>query len=126
MTNTSDHHLIICSPYETPQQHLSYNREIRKFELVDGRRRAGYIVATEDSKAFDDPGHFIPLEEVNKLRERVDKWRDDGYPGITTVTKELLEHWKNPDRETRLFFCQIEAIETLIWLVEAPKMRDKA
>ena len=120
MTNTTDH-LIICSPYEKPQQHLSYNREIRKFELVDGRRRAGYIVATEDSQAFDDPGQFIPLQEVNKIRERVDKWRDAGYPGITTVTKELLEHWKNPEREPRLFFCQIEAIETLIWLIEAPE-----
>jgi len=120
MTNTTDH-LIICGPYEKPKQHLSYNREIRKFELVDGRRRAGYIVATEDSKAYDDPGHFIALEEVNKIRERVDKWRDAGYPGITTVTKELLEHWKNPDREPRLFFCQIEAIETLIWLIEAPE-----
>jgi len=118
MTNTTDH-LIICSPYEEPKQHLSYNREIRKFELVEGRRRAGYIVATEDSQAFDDPGHFVPLEEVNKIRERVDKWRDTGYPGITTVTKELLKHWKNPERETRLFFCQIEAIETLIWLIEA-------
>lgn len=120
MTDTTDH-LIICSPYEKPTHHLSYNREIRKFELVQGRRRAGYIVATEDSRAFDDPGHFIPLEEVNKIRERVDRWRDADYPGITTVTKELLEHWKNPDREPRLFFCQIEAIETLIWLVEAPE-----
>jgi type III restriction enzyme len=120
MTNTSDH-LIICSPFEKPKQHLSYNREIRKFELVDGRRRAGYIVATPDSQAFDDPGHFVPLEQVNKIRERVDRWRDQGYPGITTVTKELLEHWKNPDREPRLFFCQIEAIETLTWLVEAPE-----
>jgi type III restriction enzyme len=120
MTNTTDH-LIICSPYEKPNLHLSYNREIRKFELLEGRRRAGYIVATEDSQAFDDPGHFIPLEDVNKIRERVDKWRDVGYPGITTVTKELLEHWKNPDREPRLFFCQIEAIETIIWLIEAPE-----
>ena len=120
MTKTTDH-LIICNPYEKPKQHLSYNREIRKFELVEGRRRAGYIVASEASQAFDDPGHFIPLEEVNKIRERVDKWRDADYPGITTVTKELLEHWKNPDSEPRLFFCQIEAIETLIWLIEAPE-----
>lgn len=120
MTKTSDH-LIICSPYEMPKYHLSYNREIRKFEVVEGRRRAGYIVATEDSKAFDDPGQFIPLQEVNKIRQRVDKWRDQGYPGITTVTKELFEYWQNPERERRLFFCQLEAIETLVWLVEAPE-----
>lgn len=119
MTNKTDH-LIICSPYEKPTRHLKYIREERKFEIVEGRRPAGYIRASEESQGFDDPGEFIPLKEVNQIRERVDKWRDAGYPGITTITKELLEHWKNPDREQRLFFCQIEAIETLIWLVEAP------
>jgi len=120
MTTTTDH-LIINSPYEKPKQHLEYMREIRRFKLIDGRRPAGYVVASEASASFDDPGHFIELPLVNKIRDRVDKWREQGYPGITTVTKELLEHWKNPEREMKLFFCQIEAIETLIWLVEAPK-----
>ncbi len=120
MTNKTDH-LIICSPYEKPAQHLKYIREERKFEIVEGRRPAGYIRASEESRGFDDPGEFIPLREVNQIRERVDKWRVAGYPGITTVTKELLEHWKNPAREPRLFFCQIEAIETLIWQVEGPQ-----
>lgn len=120
MTNTTDH-LIINNPYEKPKQHLKYIREIRRFELVEGRRPAGYVVASEASATFDDPGIFISLPVVNKIRERVDKWRENGHPGITTVTKNLLEHWTNPDRETKLFFCQIEAIETLIWLVEAPE-----
>jgi len=113
-------HLIINSPFEKPTRHLKYNREIRKFELVEGRRPAGYIVASEHSESFDDPGHFIELPLVNKIRERVDKWREEGYPGITNITRELLEYWKNPERELRLFFCQIESIETLIWLLEAP------
>lgn len=114
-------HLIISSPYEKPKQHLKYLREIRKFELVEGRRPAGYIVATENSKAFDDPGHFVELELANRIRERVDKWREKGYPGITSITKDLLEYWKSPEREKKFFFCQIEAIETLIWLLEAPE-----
>lgn len=118
---TTTDHLIINSPYEMPEQHLKYIREIRRFELVDGRRPAGYVVASEASESFDDPGIFIELPLVNQIRQRVDKWRDAGYPGITSVTKELLEHWKNPDREMKLFFCQLEAIETLIWLVEAPE-----
>jgi type III restriction enzyme len=120
MTNTTDH-LIINNPYEKPKQHLKYIREIRRFELVDGRRPAGYVVASEASATFDDPGIFISLPLVNKIRERVDKWRENGYPGITRITKNLLEHWTSPDREIKLFFCQIEAIETLIWLVEAPE-----
>ena len=120
MTNKTDR-LIICGPYEEPRQHLKYIREERKFELLDGRRSAGYIVASEASRSYDDPGVFIPLEWVNKIRERVKKWRDANYTGISSVTRELLEHWKNPEREPKLFFCQIEAIETLIWLVESPE-----
>jgi type III restriction enzyme len=120
MTATTDH-LIINSPYEEPKHHLKYIREIRRFELVEGRRSAGYIVASEASATFDDPGIFIPLPLVNKIRKRVDQWRENGYPGITSVTKNLLEHWTSPNREMKLFFCQIEAIETLIWLVEAPE-----
>src|SRR3989344_4963407 len=114
-------HLIINSPYEKPKQHLKYNREIRKFELIDGRRSAGYVVASEHSESFDDPGIFVELELANRIRERLDKWREKGYPGITSITRDLLEHWKNPERETKFFFCQIEAIETLIWLLEAPE-----
>ena len=113
-------HLIINSPYEKPTKHLKYDRNERKFELVEGRRPAGYTIASEHSDKFDDPGFFVELPEVNKIRERVDKWRDDGYPGVTRVTKELLEYWKRPDRDKKLFFCQLEAIETLIWFIEAP------
>ena len=48
-------------------------------------------------------------------------WREAGYPGVTGITKRLLEHWNNPDeREHQFFFCQLEAMETLIWLAEAP------
>ena len=119
MNPTTDK-LIINSPYEKPAQHLRYVREIRKFELVEGRRPAGYIIASEASASFDDPGIFISLELVNRIRERVDAWRNSGYPGISPMTRQLLEHWRDQQRETKLFFCQIEAIEALIWLVEAP------
>ena len=113
-------HLIINSPYEKPTKHLKYSREERKFSLVDGRRPAGYTIASEHSEKFDDPGFFVELPEVNKVRERVDKWRSSGYPGVTKVTKELLDYWKKADRDKKLFFCQLEAIETLIWFIEAP------
>jgi type III restriction enzyme len=51
-------------------------------------------------------------------------WRDQGYPGITPVTRSLLEYWTRPDRERRLFFCQVEALETLIFLTEAECQRE--
>ena len=114
-------HLIICNPYEEPSKHLKYNRELTKFELVNKRRPAGYTVASEHSDKFDDPGFFIELPIVNKIRERVSTWRKSDYPGVTSITRQLLEYWKNTDREIKLFFCQLEAMETLIWLVDKPK-----
>lgn len=115
--------LIINSPYEEPKQHLSYDRQSRQFILKDGRRPAGYLVASESSQSFDDPGIFVEIPLVNKIRPRINAWRKACYPGVTGITKALLEHWYDPEeRENRrLFFCQLEAIETLIWLVEAPE-----
>ncbi|RNJ76725.1 MAG: type III restriction endonuclease subunit R [Nitrosopumilus sp. H13] len=111
--------LIICGPYEKPSQHWKYDRNKRKFDLVAGRRSAGFLIASQDSKSFDDPGEFRELELVNKIRDRVDDWRDRNYPNVTGITKQLLEFWKDKSkRDNRFFFCQIEAIETLIWLVE--------
>jgi type III restriction enzyme len=113
--------LIINSPFEMPISHWKYDREKRKFARVDGRRSAGYLVASKDSQVYDDPGEFRELELVNKIRVRVDLWRDNNYHGITGITKRLLEHWKNPNiRDNKFFFCQLEAIEILIWWVEAP------
>ena len=49
-------------------------------------------------------------------------WREAGYPSVSGITKRLLEHWTNPEEfeARRFFFCQLEAVETLIWLTEAP------
>ncbi len=120
MSRTTIDRLIINSPYEEPKCHWRYDRETRTFDLVKGRRPAGYVVATPGSRAFDDPGIFVEIPLVNQIRPRVKAWREAGYPGVTSITKRLLEHWHDPEREQRFFFCQLEAIETLIWLVEAP------
>ena len=115
--------LIINSPYEEPKQFWEYIRDTREFVLQSGRRPAGYIVASESSKTFDDPGTFIEIKLVNTIRPRIEKWREQGYPGVTGITKRLLQHWQDLDerKDKRFFFCQLEAIETLIWLTEAPE-----
>lgn len=114
--------LIINSPHQEPQQHWFYDRENRNFYIKEGRRPAGYVMATPNSKAFDDPGIFVEIDTVNQIRPRVKAWREAGYPGVTGITKRLLEHWQDPEerKDRRFFFCQLEAIETLIWLTEAP------
>ena len=115
--------LIVNSPYEEPQRYWKYRRDTRDFVLVEGGRRpAGYYIATPGSKEYDDPGLFKQLPLVNLIRPRVRAWREAGYPGVTGTTLRLLAHWN--DRSLRpanrqLFFCQLEAIETLVWLAEA-------
>lgn len=116
--------LIINSPYEEPFEHWKYDRETRRFSREPGRRPAGYVRASEASKSFDDPGEFIELPLVNQIRPRVKAWREADYPSATGITKRLLNHWRDPEqRESnrRFFFCQLEAIETVMWLAEAPE-----
>ena len=110
--------LIICDPYKMPNSHWQYNRTKRKFDKMPQRRSAGFLIATPDSKTFDDPGKFVEIELVNQIRDRVNKWRENRHPNVTSVTKQLLEFWINRHDEKRLFFCQIEAIETIIWCTE--------
>jgi len=115
--------LIIANPYREPEQHWHYKREQREFNIVSGRRPAGYVRATPDAKSFDAPGIFQPIPLVNQIRERVKAWREKGYPGVSGITKRLLEHWHGTEEDRRgrpFFFCQLEAIETLIWLEEGP------
>lgn len=115
---------ILCSPYTEPNAHWVYDSATGQAERVPGRRQAFYwyksqrvmtqqlrlgFVAEEESEA-------LPL--VNALREDVKRWREGGYEGATQVTKELLTYWWREDRTLRLFFCQLEAAETVIFLNE--------
>ncbi|HEX8247634.1 MAG TPA: DEAD/DEAH box helicase family protein [Pyrinomonadaceae bacterium] len=114
-------HLIINSPYEEPRRHWEYNHNRMAFELAEGRRPAGYTVASTTKKLINDPGVFVEIPLVNLIRGRVKEWHENGYAGVSGVTKQLLEHWRDAEaRQNRFFFCQLEAIETLIWLAEAP------
>ncbi len=66
---------------------------------------------------------------VDKLRKAVFTWREQGYPGVTATTKRLLQFWFYEDhivnREPfQFWFCQREAIETLIYVYEVMKKRN--
>ncbi len=110
---------IICSPFEEPawHWHLEEGREPRK---EAGRRPSAYFyrepVARDDGEAA---GTAVPLPLVNLIRERVKQWRHDDYPGATRTTLELLRYWRRDGRRHRLFFAQLEAAETIIFLTEA-------
>lgn len=115
---TAPQSLIISSPFERPSHHWTRKTD-HKLEFTPGRRPAGYEI-------FDTRNNTVrgvELELVNRIRERVDAWRLAEYPGVTTVTRQLLEHWRDPEvnRAYAFYYCQLEAIETLIWHVEAPQ-----
>lgn len=129
MTSSGIDHLIINRPYEEPARYWHYDARSMSFKLAGGRRPAGYMAASSNQKIINDPGTFIPLPLVNRIRGRVREWREGDaregaqpYAGVTSITRRLLEHWHNAEEREgkRLFFCQLEAIETLVWLAEAP------
>ena len=111
---TSTRSLILNSPYEAPR--FFWREDRGNLTLEHGRRAAGYeIFDTRNNTRRTEP-----LELVNRIRERVDAWRAADYPGVTSITRSLLTHWHDPSaRQHPFYFCQLEAIETLIWHVEA-------
>lgn len=113
--------LIICNPYKEPNFHWKYDRETQGFSKESFRRESGIIQASKNaSNIFDDPGEFTEFKTVNEIRKRVRDWKANGYRNTTQVTQDLLSHWHNQNlREFPFFWCQLEAIETLIWLNEA-------
>src|SRR3989344_2591965 len=72
---------------------------------------------------------------VAELRKKVKEWRLSGYEGASETSKALLKWWFLTDHPTELasgeiflfkyYFAQREALETIIWLYEVAKARDK-
>jgi type III restriction enzyme len=95
-------------PGETPQ-------------LIDGRRPAAYYwrKAGGGEEDNEDVGTEITLIMVNRIRDRVRQWRADGFPGAGRISLELLAWWQREGRAQRLFFAQLEAAMTVIFLTEA-------
>lgn len=113
--------LIINSAYREPEYYWKRNNDTQSFDMANGRRPAGFFIAGQGTNAYNDIGVFVELGLVNRIRERVKAWRNSGYSGVTGVTKKLLEHWNNPEaRDYQFFWCQLDAMETLVWLMEAP------
>lgn len=115
---------ILCSPYVEPDQHWLYSRSTGIPSKEPGRRKASYWFKSERTGSSQQSLAGMTQEEsddlplVNALREDVKRWRDSGWRGASETTKTLLRHWARPDRSRRLFFCQIEAVETIIYLRE--------
>ena len=122
--------LIINSPYQKPVRYWDQDENGKLLSIQQGRRPAAYELY--DTRT--NTRRVEKLEVVNRIRERLDQWRDAGWSGVTSVTRQLLEHWHERGewsgeeqrwvggpRQYPLYFCQLEAIESLIWWLEAPQ-----
>ena len=112
---------IVCSPFEEPT-YFWHLEEGRAAEKRSGRRPAIYYYPHPQRE--DGPGSLTPtstaieLKLVNLIRARVKEWQRAGYPGVTATTLELLRYWRRDGRGFRLFFAQLEAVETIVFLNE--------
>jgi type III restriction enzyme len=130
MPDTLIENPILNSPYREPARHFRFGDEGITNEVVETRRTSAYFVPIPPPKKkgkqlqFDTEwtqDRIEPNDQVNRIRERVKHWREGGCQGVTQVTRKLLQHWTDPDRENKLFFCQVEALETIVYLTEAAR-----
>ena len=121
---------VINSPYAEPKRHFAFDTNGITNQIADGRRESSFFIPIAPARrkeaqlsmdALMTADRMRPNELINRIRSEVDLWRRGGYRGITPVTRQLLTHWTDESRELRLFFCQVEAVETAIFIGEAAR-----
>ena len=138
---------ILNSPYAYPNRHWELDADGQPTQQIIERRRGAEFItpipkprkqkksaAKQTAMVFDegmglstDKQQYDTTGTINLIRNYVDTWRMIPDPNdwkVTPETARLLQHWRSyPFTSIRPFFCQVEAVETLIWLTEvAPKM----
>ena len=122
---------IINSPFKEPNRQFAFDDYGIKNEVIEGRRPSSYFIPIAGAKKTKSGQMVIDtewtkdrIEEnrfINEVRHKIRIWRESGYPGVTPTTLQLLRYWTDSNREKKLFFCQIEALETIIYLTECAK-----
>ena len=140
MNNRFFEHPILNSPYDYPGRHWELDASGQPTQqILDFRRHAEFITpipkprkrkgAAEQQQMVFDEGKGLSTDEqqyhtaiINGVRQHVDKWRNLPNPNdwrVTPETARLLQHWRHHNFSSlRPFFCQVEAVETAIWLTE--------
>ena len=146
MTNPFFEQPVLNSPYECPSRHWELDETGQPTQrIIESRRQAEFITpipkpkkrkgssADQAALVFDE-GKGLSTEKqqyehtaiINGVRRQVDRWRSIPNPSqwqVTPETARLLQHWRHHRFSgIRPFFCQVEAVETAIWLTEvAPR-----
>ncbi len=134
-------HPVLNSPYACPKRHWELDAQGQPTQgIIESRRLAEFITpipkpkkrktAVEQQHIIFDEGkglstdqqQYDPTPIINELRYYVDQWRNLSNPSdwhVTPETARLLQHWRHHNfNDIRPFFCQVEAVETVIWLTE--------
>ena len=131
---------VLNSPYKYSSRHWELDETGQPTQkIVESRRRAEFITpipkprkrkqSGQKELVFDEgkglsteEQQYDPTSVINAVREQVDLWRNLPDPNqwrVTPETARLLQHWRHhPFSSIRPFFCQVEAVETAIWLTE--------
>nr|MBP8294638.1 DEAD/DEAH box helicase family protein [Burkholderiales bacterium] len=141
MSNPFFDHPILNSPYEYPSRHWELDDDGQPTQQVtESRRSAKFITPipkpkkrkqapTQAGFVFDEglglstkSQQYDPTSNINEVRRNVDTWRALPNPSqwqVSPETARLLQHWRHHKfGGVRPFFCQVEAVETAIWLTE--------
>jgi type III restriction enzyme len=144
MDNRFFEHPILNSPYEYPARHWELDSQGQPTQrIIEARREVRLITPipkpkkrkpAQEAIVFDEgkglssaDQQYDPTPIINELRGRVDRWRmlpNSNDWLVTPETARLLHYWRRHQfNSIRPFFCQVEAVETAIWLTEvAPKL----
>ena len=144
MSNAFFDHPILNSPYECPPRHWELDEAGQPTQkILEQRRSAKFITpipkpkkrkaATQSGFVFDEgkglstkAQAYDPTSIINEIRGYVDTWRRLPNPNqwqVTPETARLLQHWRHHKfSDVRPFFCQVEAVETAIWLTEVASL----
>ena len=138
---------ILNSPYEYPSRHWELDASSQPTnKILDRRRKIAFITPIPKPKkrrgghpklVFDEAAQALGTESqqydltafIGGVRQRVDRWRELPDPDswqVTPETARLLKHWRSHRfGDIRPFFCQVEAVETAIWLTEVAPHRGR-
>jgi type III restriction enzyme len=148
MSNPFFERPILNSPYVAPTRHWELDEAGQPTQVIrQSRRVSKYITPlpkprkqkakAQESFVLDEgkgistkAQQYDPTPVINSLRELVDAWRrlpDPSSWNVTSETARLLQHWRSyAFSSVKPFFCQLEAVETAIWLTEVAPTRGKA
>jgi type III restriction enzyme len=141
---------VLNSPYEYPSRHWELDDQGQPTQqIIERRRKAEFITpipkprkrkgsSAQQMTLLFDEGKGLSTEEqqydptsiINQIRQHVDQWRslpNSNQWQVTPETAQLLQHWRHYKfNNIRPFFCQVEAVETAIWLIEVAPQTGKS